>query len=433
MKPRHHVSRNAIELIKTFEGYRRKAARMADGRWTIGHGHTLTARDGAEVSESDAEALLLYDLIGVAHSVNEWTYTPLNQNQFDALCCFAFNIGLENFRGSSVLLRINEGSMLQAACAMDLWRKAAFEGEIIVVDALVRRRSAEKTLFLTPMDGWVAAPSPIVRPGLDLDAVGAIPRLNPTALKASMDGVVAEVERDETPGPQPELPHDADDSAPTPTETAAATVTSRLRTLFRTPEPPADAATSGTPLTVVMPAPEPPPSPRAETLAGLSIPLTAASGDRAFALTPPEEDLEPDDDDAPAPIELPVAANESEPDLFDPARAAANDPVAAPQTWDEARPLLLIDDTVGDFDAEFEFLIPEEPRTSFVPWILVSVLSLAVFAGGFFWAFNARGMEYDGLVNRATVGWLVGLLGIVGFATAAYRILKKLANAELDA
>src|ERR1700712_5774562 len=117
MKPRHQVSRTAIELIERFEGYRRKAAQLPDGRWTIGYGHTLTARQGAEVSPDDAEALLLYDLIAVAFSVNEWTLTPLSQNQFDALCSFTFNIGLDSFRQSSVLKRINQGALLQAACA----------------------------------------------------------------------------------------------------------------------------------------------------------------------------------------------------------------------------------------------------------------------------------------------------------------------------
>ena len=66
MTPRHQVSKAAVELIKKFEGYRSKAAQLPDGRWTIGFGHTLTAREGAQVSEQDAEALLLYDLIAVA-------------------------------------------------------------------------------------------------------------------------------------------------------------------------------------------------------------------------------------------------------------------------------------------------------------------------------------------------------------------------------
>ena len=79
MTPRHRVSKAAIALIKRFEGYRRKAARLPDGRWTIGHGHTLTARQGAEVGEDDAEALLIYDLIAVAHVLNEQVYIPLTR------------------------------------------------------------------------------------------------------------------------------------------------------------------------------------------------------------------------------------------------------------------------------------------------------------------------------------------------------------------
>src|SRR5271165_4679552 len=148
MRPRLSVSRSAVELIKAFEGFRAKAARLDDGRWTIGYGHTLTAREGAEVTEPDAEALLLYDLIPIAHAVNELIFAPLNQNQFDALVSFVFNIGVRSFRGSPTLRRLNEGRPLEAALAMELWRKADLEGERIVVDALVRRRAAEKALFL---------------------------------------------------------------------------------------------------------------------------------------------------------------------------------------------------------------------------------------------------------------------------------------------
>ena len=57
-----------------------------------------------------------------------------------------------------------------------MWRKAEVGGERIVVDALVRRRAAEKALFLTPEgDAWVPAPSPILKPLLDSDAQGLVP------------------------------------------------------------------------------------------------------------------------------------------------------------------------------------------------------------------------------------------------------------------
>ena len=228
MKPRHQVSRAAIELIKKFEGYRHKAAQLPDGRWTIGYGHTLTARQGAEVSEADAEALLMYDLIAVAHAVNEHSYTPLVQNQFDALCCFAFNVGVDNFRRSSVLRRVNEGQLLQAACAMEMWRKADFEGERIVIDALVRRRAAEKTLFLTPANGWIPAPSPVLAPKVDYDAVNSVPRQTPTAVTASLTGDRTSVERDTTPAPQPVPPRDE----PLASEIAAADLGARLEQLL---------------------------------------------------------------------------------------------------------------------------------------------------------------------------------------------------------
>src|SRR5438874_12093773 len=107
MTPRHQVSRTAIELIKRFEGYRRKAAQLPDGRWTIGYGHTLTTRQGAEVSEADAEALLFYDLMLLARAVDELVFADLNENQLAALAAFAYSVGLDAFRQSEVLKRVN--------------------------------------------------------------------------------------------------------------------------------------------------------------------------------------------------------------------------------------------------------------------------------------------------------------------------------------
>lgn len=193
MKARRQVSRTALELIKRFEGYRRQAARLPDGRWTIGFGHTQTARQGAEVSESDAEALLIYDLMKVTAAVEDAVFAPLTQNQFDALSAFAFNVGIEGFRGSDLLRRVNEGEPLRAASAFDVWRKAEFEGERIVVDALVRRRAAEKALFLTA-EGQALAPTPLLRPELDEDMLDIPPRAVVEVLP-SLEGEVVTARR----------------------------------------------------------------------------------------------------------------------------------------------------------------------------------------------------------------------------------------------
>jgi lysozyme len=224
MKPRHQVSRDAIELIKRFEGYRRHSAKLADGRWTVGYGHTKSAREGVEISEADAESLLLYDLAQVASAVNQLTFTPLTQNQFDALCSFALNIGVDNFRTSGVLRRVNEGAMLQAAYAIEMWRKADFEGERIVVDALIRRRAAEKSLFLLPEKGYVPAPSPILPPLIDYDAAIAQPRQLPLNLIVPMDGDLAQAMAEDIPG--------RENGAPSTAAAAIEAVTAKLQTLL---------------------------------------------------------------------------------------------------------------------------------------------------------------------------------------------------------
>jgi lysozyme len=216
MKPRHQVSRATVELIKSFEGFREHAARLPDGRWTIGFGHTKTARMGVRVSVTDAEMLLLYDLAEVSSAIDDWTFAPLNQNQFDALVSFAFNIGLASFRHSAVLRQINQGAVLQAACSLDLWRKSEFEGRHIVVDSLVRRRAAEKALFLTPIDGWTPAPSPVLRPQQDEEALAYALRSKPVALKASMVGQTASLFRDPDATEEPMFMDDAATAAADP-------------------------------------------------------------------------------------------------------------------------------------------------------------------------------------------------------------------------
>jgi len=496
MKPRHQVSRAAIELIKTFEGYRRKAAQLPDGRWTIGYGHTLTARDGAEVGEADAEALLMYDLITVAHAVNEHSYTPLTQNQFDALCCFAFNVGVDNFRRSSVLRRVNEGQLLQAACAMEMWRKADFEGERIVIDALVRRRSAEKTLFLTPAHGWIPAPSPVLRPKVDYDAVNAVPRETPTALKTSTVGDKVVTERDETQEPQPQAYAPAVDpvSAPLATEVAAAGVGAALEQLLpepapelgieapQAPQPAPDLADDGV-LEIADAAPEPeavfvqdlPPAPppviEAGTLdaiapeprmvvvelapepqaqpapvaaepepqpypaypGGDAPMLSVVNGDQGFTLTPaPEAAAEYAADDV-FRIDMPEPANESAPGLFD---VSMPEPI---QDGGATRPLVN-EDYIRRMVRQDEMTAMGEEFGFDAPTEQARINGLPLLALGLggivlFGGGVVWGLNAtggEGLLNPLVISWGLGLAGIGMAGVAAWKWLDGMAGAPID-
>ncbi len=169
MTDRLKISRKGLELIKGFEGFRPQATKLANGNWIVGYGHTRSAHEGKAVSESDAESLLQYDLQEIENAVNSRVLTPISQNQFDALISFVFNIGVSNFETSDVLRNLNEGHVLRAAEGMEKWRKARVGGDLLIVDALVRRRAAEKSLFLTPDAGHRAASSFEVRPAMDLN------------------------------------------------------------------------------------------------------------------------------------------------------------------------------------------------------------------------------------------------------------------------
>jgi lysozyme len=119
-----------------------------------------------------------------------------------------------------VLRRVNEGDLLGAAAALETWRRAEFEGEVIVIDALIRRRAAEKTLFLTPVRRASSPlPPPLLRPQLDFGA----PAVQPPAGRASeivtpLDGDTAAPERTAA----PVAPFAVDE--PSPAQAAAAAV-----------------------------------------------------------------------------------------------------------------------------------------------------------------------------------------------------------------
>lgn len=153
-----------LNLIKGYEGLRMSAHYSPSERWTVGYGHTESARHGMSVTEGDAERLLRTDVGPIEQLIADTVRAPINQNEHDALVSLIFNIGEENWKNSTVLRKLNAGDKIGAANAFELWTKAYVNNELVSLDGLVRRRAAEKSLFLMPTDASLVVPTSDVAP-----------------------------------------------------------------------------------------------------------------------------------------------------------------------------------------------------------------------------------------------------------------------------
>lgn len=139
------ISAAGIELLKQFEGCRLTAYQDSVGVWTIGFGTTTGVKEGQTISQIKAEEYLRFDLAIFEKAVTESLKVPVNQNQFDALVSFTYNVGVSAFRSSTLLNLINEKTDKKVVAAeFSKWVKAGNQ----TLPGLVSRRKAESELFL---------------------------------------------------------------------------------------------------------------------------------------------------------------------------------------------------------------------------------------------------------------------------------------------
>ncbi len=140
------ISIKGLNLIKSFEGLELKAYKDSVGVLTVGYGSTGPhVYEGLVITEEQAEAMLKSDVSRFERGVTELVKVPLNQNQFDALVSFSFNLGLGNLKSSTLLRKLNASDYSGAANEFLRWNKAGGK----VLNGLTRRREAEKKLFLS--------------------------------------------------------------------------------------------------------------------------------------------------------------------------------------------------------------------------------------------------------------------------------------------
>lgn len=130
-------------LLRIHEGLRLKAYMCAGGVLTIGYGHTGNVMPLQQITVDAAEQLLKQDVMrfedGVAHAVR----VPLNDNQFSALVCFAFNVGMGAFAGSTLLNLLNRKWYSQVPAQLMRWTRARG----VELPGLVARRRDEAELW----------------------------------------------------------------------------------------------------------------------------------------------------------------------------------------------------------------------------------------------------------------------------------------------
>jgi GH24 family phage-related lysozyme (muramidase) len=121
------------------------------GTLTIGYGHTGTdVVPGLNWTTDEAEEALHHDTDAVATQIGPLIRHTLNSNQFSAFVCFAFNIGVRGFGGSSALHLANAGNLQDVPAAIALWNKARVNGVAVVSSGLANRRNAEIKLWNSP-------------------------------------------------------------------------------------------------------------------------------------------------------------------------------------------------------------------------------------------------------------------------------------------
>lgn len=137
------ASGNALELIKKFEGCKLRAYDCPAGVCTIGYGHTEGVYSGMTISQDDAERFLQQDVEKVEKVINASVLVPLNQNQYDALVSFVFNVGAQAFLRSTLLARLNYGAFKVVPYEFNRWVHIGGQFSL----GLQNRRNAEVALF----------------------------------------------------------------------------------------------------------------------------------------------------------------------------------------------------------------------------------------------------------------------------------------------
>ena len=152
------VSQNAYDLIKTFEGLKLEAYLCAAGKISIGWGHTKGVKLGDTINEAQAVTFLREDIANFESQLLKALNADaieIKQCEFDALICFAFNLGSTNLVNSTLWHKLKAGDTAGASKQFTSWiyakRTIKINGKNYTINEPLRglcaRRLSEQSLF----------------------------------------------------------------------------------------------------------------------------------------------------------------------------------------------------------------------------------------------------------------------------------------------
>jgi lysozyme len=141
------TNNEGLNLLHSFEGCKLESYQDIVGVWTIGYGTTgPDIVKGLKWTQQQVDDRFKKDLAKFESGVSAAVKVPMTSNQFSALVCFAYNVGIQAMAGSTLVKLLNSGKTAEAADQFLRWNKAGGKE----VKGLTRRREAERALFLKP-------------------------------------------------------------------------------------------------------------------------------------------------------------------------------------------------------------------------------------------------------------------------------------------
>lgn len=133
-----------LAILKEFEGCKLTVYKDLVGYLTVGYGQRTNLPEGTIITQDEADKLLEKSVELTSQGVKACVKVPLNENQFSALVCLAYNIGISALQESTLVRLLNASDYIGASQQFVRWDKAGGKD----IPGLLRRRLTEKALFL---------------------------------------------------------------------------------------------------------------------------------------------------------------------------------------------------------------------------------------------------------------------------------------------